>query len=262
MNNSAPISQKTDGKPKLSKLPDLNPGKAERLSKLVPQPAGQPSGTFDQDKYVRAWSNPAMHDVRHGLTADQLAKLKSAVNPNGPNAATLQTLNTPVQAGLTDALNKLCADPISDEVQRYTFSEGTRRSGGFIMQRFLKTGEEVPSNVLDAFGHCFNGCEVAKQCGPSTAVVLGREYEAWREAGWGGDHDSFVQDVHNQGRGVLLYLNKGESVDCKAECAAAVDYLLDLSAPQARIWNCSVHVMPNPVTKALEEIYSCGSREP
>ncbi len=93
----------------------------------------------------------------------------------------------------------------------------------------------VPSNYYDAFGHCWSGCQVSRDCGglcgnPGIWREIGREYF------YGGDHDSFWQDWRNQNEGVR---RSGDEGSCYGICEDAIESgELDLTAPYRKWWNC------------------------
>jgi hypothetical protein len=217
--------------------------KAQVLAQEIGRLENKDEKTLDEDKYLETWKHPAMSDVTHGLTAKQADEFTSKIGPDAlsilnapvsPSTRPLWLISTHVAIGF----EMLCIEPIvTNECNEATFSLPTT-DGGLVNPKNVSTqrfnaGKSITSNVLDAYGHCFDGCRVAQQCGPLTQLAWGREREAWREAGYAGPHDSFPQDVHNEARGLLLYMTHqdGGTIDCAAACADAVDTLLDLSAP-------------------------------
>jgi hypothetical protein len=93
----------------------------------------------------------------------------------------------------------------------------------------------IPSNHLDAFGHCWSGCrahEICPQCGNP-----GIFYEIARELGYGGpEHDSFWEDTRNQEVGINRSWMDGSCADI---CGDAIESgNLVLTAPRRRWWVC------------------------
>ncbi len=218
--------------------------KARILAKEVSAFDGNTENSLDEKKYLDTWKHPAMNDVTHGLPDDKAQEFRSKIDP-----AVMSVLNAPIspstrpiytwQSQLGIGLELSCIKPIvGRECELATFGamEGSHETqpNSFASERF-KAGHFDTMNVNDAFGHCFDGCRVAQQCGVMTALAWGREREAWREAGYRGPHDSFPQDVHNEARGVLIYMSQPDGgVDCKQACTDVADTLLDLTAPAIR----------------------------
>ncbi|MGB8221192.1 MAG: M48 family metalloprotease [Polyangiales bacterium] len=94
----------------------------------------------------------------------------------------------------------------------------------------------VPTNNLDAFGHCWAGCRAQELCG--RCQNPGLYYEVAREFGYGGDeHDSFMQDWRNQEIGVR---GAGAEQSCEDYCTEKIESGgLDLTAPQRKWWDCA-----------------------
>jgi hypothetical protein len=93
----------------------------------------------------------------------------------------------------------------------------------------------VPSNHLDAFGHCWSGCQVNEVCSGACGNP-GIFYEIARSAGWRGEHDSFWEDTRNQEIG-----NRGAFTDqsCVDYCTDKIESGgLDLTAPRRRWYDC------------------------
>jgi len=94
----------------------------------------------------------------------------------------------------------------------------------------------IPTNHLDAFGHCWAGCRAQELCGGCQNP--GVFYEIAREAGYGGDeHDSFAEDWRNQEIGA-----RGAVTDqsCEDYCTDKIESGgLDLTAPQRKWWDCA-----------------------
>jgi hypothetical protein len=96
----------------------------------------------------------------------------------------------------------------------------------------------IPTNQLDAFGHCWAGCRAQELCG--LCQNPGIYYEVARSLGYGGsEHDSFSQDWRNQeigGRGALT------DQSCQDYCTEKMESGgLDLSAPQRQWWICAAN---------------------
>ncbi|MBW2214310.1 MAG: VWD domain-containing protein, partial [Deltaproteobacteria bacterium] len=94
----------------------------------------------------------------------------------------------------------------------------------------------VPSNQLDAFGHCWSGCRANEICFGACGNP-GIFYEVARSAGWRGEHDSFWEDTRNQVIG-----SRGAFTDqsCEDYCTDKIESGgLDLTAPQRKWWICS-----------------------
>ena len=148
---------------------------------------------------------------------------------------------------------KACLEPVNKAMNLASYGkddpDAAGGTGGFRREYFEKTGKPVPTKSTDAFGHCYAGCEAARRCGLDAASVAGQTRELARESGfYRGPHDSFSQDVHNEQRGIMLYAIVGKNVDCKAECTDAVDWLLDLTAPDAGV----VKFMKNEKTGEID----------
>jgi hypothetical protein len=98
----------------------------------------------------------------------------------------------------------------------------------------------VPSDLVDAYGHCFAGCEASRRWGNDTSAFLGEFYEARREAERVlriRDHDSHSQDLNNQAIGRSLAEENGSCADLCDD--VAVRRRLDLSAPRVECYDCS-----------------------
>jgi hypothetical protein len=94
----------------------------------------------------------------------------------------------------------------------------------------------VPNNYYDAFGHCWIACEGSRRCGRATTARLGTARELYRELDQD-PHDSFRQDINNQGYGRELSEEEGT---CSVLCERAVTQRrLDLSAPTRHCVDCS-----------------------
>ncbi len=118
----------------------------------------------------------------------------------------------------------------------------TRR---FIRSYCERTGNPVPNNYSDAFGHCWVACAGSRRCGRINTAILGTMREIWRELDQD-PHDSFSQDRHNQGQGREL---SGQEGTCFELCDRAVrEGELDLSAQTLHCLDCSTH----------EETDQCG----
>jgi len=129
-----------------------------------------------------------------------------------------------------------CLSPLLDPMCVATFgSSDSTGMGGFRLWYYDQTGSPVPSNVWDAFGHCWIACESTQHCGALTAAIAGKGYEFCREYIDSEPHDSYEQDTNNQtlGRG---FGSQGR--DCTASCrnAALPGGAMDLSAPQVEFW--------------------------
>jgi len=93
----------------------------------------------------------------------------------------------------------------------------------------------VPSNYLDAFGHCWSGCQIYRDCG-GLCGNPGIWHEIGREFVFGGQHDSFWQDWRNQNEGAR---RSGGEGSCYGICEDAIESgELDLTAPYRRWWGC------------------------
>ena len=89
----------------------------------------------------------------------------------------------------------------------------------------------------DAFGHCWVACEGSRRCGNFAAAEIGTARELLREAGYGGPHDSFRQDVANQATGRELAFTPGR---CYTLCDDAYRAGgLDLTAPVRTCLDCA-----------------------
>jgi hypothetical protein len=84
----------------------------------------------------------------------------------------------------------------------------------------------IPEDRADAFGHCWIGCQGAKNCGQDTTRTYGEVYEMLREAMslitlgfWG--HNSYEEDTFNQRHGRELARNNPDG-DCSRLCYQAV----------------------------------------
>jgi hypothetical protein len=141
--------------------------------------------------------------------------------------------------GIAGALYALwayrCLQPLERPMYVATFGSDLARSGGFRLWYYNQTHVPVPSNVWDAFGHCWIACASTQRCGSITAALAGKAREFWREHIDSSPHDSYQQDTANQtsGRG----FGSG-GADCTTSCQnAALNRTLDLSAPQATHWD-------------------------
>ena len=106
----------------------------------------------------------------------------------------------------------------------------------FIRNYCQDPGRPVPSNVYDAFGHCWIACESSRECGRGLSAVLGTGREIWRELDED-PHDSYSQDLTNQGHGREFSEQEGS---CLTLCqTAARTGTLDLSAPTRHCIDCS-----------------------
>ncbi|HXI70003.1 MAG TPA: DUF4157 domain-containing protein [Verrucomicrobiae bacterium] len=127
-----------------------------------------------------------------------------------------------------------CLKPLEASMYTATFGDPAR-TGGFRLWYYNQTHVPVPSNVWDAFGHCWIGCASTQRCGSVTAAIAGKSREFWREYIDSDPHDSYTQDTANQtiGRG----FGSGGG-DCTTSCRnAALSGALDLSAPRATFWD-------------------------
>jgi hypothetical protein len=128
-----------------------------------------------------------------------------------------------------------CLSPLEIPMYNATFGDVSTRAGGFRLWYYNQTHAPVPSNVWDAFGHCWIACSATERCGSITSAIAGKSREFWREHIDSSPHDSYQQDTNNQtlGRG----FGKG-GADCTVSCrnAALPGGAMDLSAPQAGFW--------------------------
>ncbi|MDP9075940.1 MAG: DUF4157 domain-containing protein [Bacteroidota bacterium] len=128
-----------------------------------------------------------------------------------------------------------CLQPCEPAMYNATFGNA-QRTGGFRLWYYNQTHAPVPSNVWDAYGHCFAGCCSKKRCGGVTAYIAGRSREFYREYLDSDPHDSYTQDVNNQEKG--RDLANDPNVDCTVACQnEALAGHLDFSAPQAGFWS-------------------------
>lgn len=129
-----------------------------------------------------------------------------------------------------------CMKPCEPAMYTATFGNSAR-TGGFRLWYYNQTHADVPSNVWDAYGHCFAGCCAKKRCGGTAAYLAGRSREYYREYIDSEPHDSYTQDVNNQELG--RDLANDENVDCTTACQneALPGGRLDVSAPRATFWN-------------------------
>ncbi len=144
----------------------------------------------------------------------------------------------PPLRGLVPGLETLeCLRSVIDDMYPYT-----RR---FIRSYCERTGNPVPNNYSDAFGHCWVACAGSRRCGRSVTAILGTMREIWRELDQD-PHDSLSQDLNNQGQGRELSEREGT---CFELCDRAVrEDELDLSAQTLHCLDCST----------LEETDQCG----
>lgn len=129
-----------------------------------------------------------------------------------------------------------CLKPLEIPMYNATFGDTGTRRGGFRLWYYNQTSRPVPSNVWDAFGHCWIACASTQRCGAFTANLAGSAREWYRENIDSEPHDSYRQDLNNQrlGRG---FGSSGE--DCSIACqnAALPGGAMDLSAPRATFWD-------------------------
>jgi hypothetical protein len=222
-----------------------SPLKAQILAKGLGTVSSVDQTSLDEKKYLDTWKHPAMSNVTNGLSDAKASEFNSKIHPtvmallNAPFSPSTRSLSS---HGEQFQIGKelLCLHPlintVNGEAKNATFpiddgDGGVTNPRNFSDQRWA-AGRPATLNVLDAFGHCYGGCRIAQECGALVGLMWQREREAWREAGYGGPHDSFPQDVHNFSRGVLIVISQPDAgVDCLSACADAADSLLDLSAP-------------------------------
>lgn len=118
------------------------------------------------------------------------------------------------------------------------YDDGNDATTEFVAGR-CEAGDFVPTNEIDAFGHCWYGCEGTRRFGESETWFLGTARERWREIERQlgiDDHDSYTQDVANQGRGRSMADEEGS---CLNLCENAAERgLLDFSAPERAYYDC------------------------
>jgi len=142
-----------------------------------------------------------------------------------------------------NALEQIVIGPIFAQASGWPEGQNLYDEGKELVKDFLdqecETRELFPSNEIDAFGHCWYGCEGTRRYGESTIWFLGTAREEWREIERGlgfDDHDSYTQDVANQGRGRSMADEENSCFDLCSD--AARRGLLDHSAPEQAYWDC------------------------
>lgn len=130
-----------------------------------------------------------------------------------------------------------CLKPLEIPMYNETFGDPTARAGSFRLWYYNQTGNPVPNNVWDAFGHCWIACASTQRCGAFTANLAGSAREFYREYIDSDPHDSYKQDLNNQkfGRDIAKFLPSYSN--CATGCRNAALGGLDLSAPKASFWD-------------------------
>lgn len=154
-------------------------------------------------------------------------------------------------SALDDDAARLIPIPVPVPVAIWTafarlYEDGNEATSEFVGAE-CEAGDLLPSNEIDAFGHCWFGCEGTRRFGESATWILGTAHEEWREnerEHGTADHDSYGQDVANQGRGRSMADEEGSCLDL---CADALHRgLLDLSAPERLYYDCEAGEMIDP----------------
>jgi len=121
-----------------------------------------------------------------------------------------------------------CFDGVINDMYSYT-----RRYARRYCER---TGNPIPNNRYDAFGHCWIACAASRRCGRTATAILGTAREIWRELDQD-PHDSYSQDTGNQSHGRRLSTEEGTCFEL-CESAARADEL-DLTAQPLHCLDCS-----------------------
>jgi hypothetical protein len=130
-----------------------------------------------------------------------------------------------------------CLKPLLEEA--ISVNRGGHIGRLSLICRYLeKTGStSMGSQMEDALGHCYIGCEASERCGDKVAEKANIIYEGYREleSELGIDeHDSFVQDLKNEAIG--RYFGR-QNLSCAEACLRAIEInLLDFSAPNVYQW--------------------------
>jgi RHS repeat-associated protein len=150
-----------------------------------------------------------------------------------------------------------CLEPLQQEALNVNRG-GVMNQESLICRYFKETGTTtMGSQIEDAIGHCYIGCEGSKRCGDEVAEKFSKMYENYREIPLlTGEHDSYTQDLMNEAWG--RYFGR-QNYNCAEACLnAAVNGKLDLSAPDPDIWvkgptrpnrPCTFDRRPNPNPK-------------
>ena len=105
----------------------------------------------------------------------------------------------------------------------------------FMRNYCQRTGNPVPNNFNDAFGHCWISCALSRCVGTAVAATLGTGREVYRELDQD-PHDSLHQDLANQSHGRSLVDEEGT---CFELCERAFQNdQLDLSARTLHCLEC------------------------
>jgi len=148
-----------------------------------------------------------------------------------------------------DAVERIIVGPILQQAAWWheyledLYDDGNAATGDFVRGE-CENWNIVPNNEFDAFGHCWYGCEGTRRLGEPQTWFLGtlredvREFE--RKLGID-DHDSYAQDVANQGRGRSMADEEGSCLDLCTD--AAHQGLLDFSAPERAYFDCETGEM-------------------
>lgn len=154
----------------------------------------------------------------------------------------------PIQLGL----EVWCLMRVSDQMERQTWRYLREASRNGDYQTSPAGVRYITEDRVDAFGHCYMGCEGTKRCGLEPTCFLGESREVFRETMkimtlgiWG--HNSFEEDVFNQAFGRrIAQMNPG--LDCyQMSYRAVVRGVLKLHGHNSsdhpdlttRIYNCA-----------------------
>lgn len=96
----------------------------------------------------------------------------------------------------------------------------------------------VPEDVVDAFGHCWIGCQFARETSRGASRILGGDYEWFREYLDPRHHNSYEEDQANQRHGRTLSIDTSRT--CTQLCTEAAELSdLDLHGRYSRCFICS-----------------------
>ena len=152
-----------------------------------------------------------------------------------------------------------CLSPLEIQMFNATFGDSNVRAGEFRLWYYTQTRAPVPSNIWDAFGHCWIACESTKRCGSITAAIAGKSREFWREYIDSDPHDSYEQDTNNQTLG-RSFGSSGANCTVSCQNAALPGHAMDLSAPQVTLWTPATgeYSAPRPAPAAASSSPDAG----
>ena len=198
------------------------------------EPALLSSADDPQEHEAAAVSMDVLTDARRDKTTPSLTPESNTIQAGWPLILAVGVGGGIVGGAIYATWAYNCLKPLEMPMYVATFGDAAR-TGGFRLNYYNQTHTPVPSNVWDAFGHCWIACASTQRCGRVTAAIAGKSREFYREYIGGGDHDSYQQDTANQTTGRGFGAGGG---DCARSCQdAALHGTLDLSAPRATFWD-------------------------